>query len=288
MTGIVVGIDGSEGATIALRWAVEEGERRGWPVTALLAWDYLDQPKLDPQAAFDPHYDETKASAFLDGHLVDVLGDGAAGVGRIVVNGKAAPALLDAAAGADLAVVGARGLGGFKGMLLGSVSRTVVEHAPCPVAVIHAGAAEAGSPDGPARVVVGTDGSPDALTAMRWAADAARARGAVLQVLHSWQQPLIGGYLDGAPQFDPVAIEDYARRTLDGAVAELDTDGLTVEPLLVTSSSAQALLDAGEGAALVVVGHRGLNRLARFLLGSTSLRVAQHATCPVVLVPHED
>jgi nucleotide-binding universal stress UspA family protein len=286
MTGIVVGTDGSEGGTTALRWALEEGGRRGWAVTVVLAWDYLAQPKLDATAPFDPHYDETKAAEYLDGYLAQALGDAASTVGRVVVNDKAAPALLDAAGGADLLVVGARGLGGFKGLLLGSVSRAVVEHAPCPVAVVHAPAG-GGAPTTPARVVVGTDGSADALAAMRWAADAARARGAVLQVIHSWQQPLIGGYLDGAPQFDPAEIEDYARRTLDTAVAELDRTDLTVEPLLVTAGSAQALIDASEGAELVVVGHRGIGRIERFLLGSTSLRVAQHAACPVVLVPHE-
>ena len=124
------------------------------------------------------------------------------------------------------------------------------------------------------------------MAAMRWAADEARARGAVLQVVHAWQLPLVGGYLDGGPQFDPVDLEDFARRTLDAAVDELGASDLAVEPLLVPGSSAQALIEAGEGASLVVVGHRGLGRFERFLLGSTSARVAQHATCPVVLVPH--
>jgi nucleotide-binding universal stress UspA family protein len=287
MTGIVVGIDGSEGGTIALRWAVEEGRLRSWPVTAVLAWDYLAQPSLDAEAHFDPEFDQSKAEAYLDAHLTQLLGDGASAVQRRVVNDKAAPALLEAAADAELLVVGARGLGGFKGLLLGSVSRACIEHAPCPVAVIHAPRDGATAPSEPARVVVGTDGSPDALAAMRWAADAARARGGVLQVLHSWQLPLIGGYLDGAPQFDPAEIESYAERTLDGAIAELAVDGLTVEPLLVPAGSAEALIEASAGASLVVVGHRGLSRLAGFLLGSTSLRVAQHAAAPVVLVPHD-
>ena len=286
MTGIVVGVDGSEGGTTALHWAIEEGGRRGWPVTALLAWDYLGQPQLDPSAPFDPAYDRGKAAEYLDVLLEKVLGDASAAVGRVVVNDRAAPALLDVAAGADLLVVGARGLGGFKGLLLGSVSRACIEHAPCPVAVVRA-APDGGVATDPHRVVVGTDGSPDAMAAMRWAADEARARGAVLQVVHSWQPPLVGGYLDGAPQFDLAAIEDAARRTLDAAVAELGAADLTVEPVLAMAGSAPALIDASEGAALVVVGHRGLGRLAGFLLGSTSLRVTQHAASPVVMVPND-
>lgn len=286
MSGIVVGTDGSECSGIALRWAVEEGSRRGWPVTAVLAWDYLAQPKVDPDAPFDPHYDEAKAAEFLDAHLGQVLGDAASGVGRKVVNDKAASALLDAGADADLLVVGARGMGGIKGALLGSVSRTVLEHATVPLAVIRTPAEGAAAPAEPPRVVVGTDGSPDALTAMRWAADAARARGGVLVVLHSFQLPLVGGYLDGAPQFDPAEIEGYSARTLDDAVTSLGADDLTVEPQLVSGGSAAALIDASATASLVVVGHRGLGRIAGFLLGSTSLRVTQHAGCPVVVIPH--
>lgn len=287
MNGIVVGIDGSECGDIALRWAVEEGTLRGWPVTAVLAWDYLAQPKVDPDAPFDPHYDAGKAAEFLDAHLQQVLGDAAAGVATKVVNDKPAPALLDAGADADLLVVGARGMGGFKGALLGSVSRTVLEHARVPLAVVRTPAEGAPEPAAPPRIVVGTDGSPDALTAMRWAADEARARGGVLVVLHSFQLPLVGGYLDGAPQFDPAEIEGYAARTLDDAVASLGADDLTVEPQLISGSSAAALIDASADASLVVVGHRGLGRLAGFLLGSTSLRVTQHASCPVVVIPHQ-
>ena len=92
MTGIVVGVDGSEGGNIALRWAVEEGARRGWPVAAVLAWDYLAQPRLDPSEHFDPAYDKSKAADFLDAHLTQALGDAAQGVQRVVVNDKPAPA----------------------------------------------------------------------------------------------------------------------------------------------------------------------------------------------------
>jgi len=284
MTGIVIGIDGSAGAAKALQWAVDEGRARQWPVTAVLAWSYLDQHHPDAGATFDPAYDESAAKAALDTYLERVLGSDAGAVERLAVCDLAAPALLGAAADASLLVVGARGLGGFKGLLLGSVSRQIIDHAPCPVAVIR----EEHEPTGERpRVVVGTDGSTDALVAMRWAAEEAAARDGVLEVIHAWHLPAIGGYLDGAPQFDADVMEDYAARTLTESVAKLDTSGLShpVEARLVHDRPAGALLDASRGADVVVVGRRGLGKVAGFLLGSTSLRVVHHASCPVVVIP---
>ncbi|HET7720992.1 MAG TPA: universal stress protein, partial [Acidimicrobiales bacterium] len=137
MTGIVVGVDGSEGAATALRWAVEEGRIRGWPVTAVAAWALLDQRHVEPDAPFDPDYGADDAAAALAAHVSDALGpERSALVSRRTVNDLPATALLQAAEGADLLVVGARGLGGFKGLLLGSVSQHCLHHAPCPVAVV--------------------------------------------------------------------------------------------------------------------------------------------------------
>jgi nucleotide-binding universal stress UspA family protein len=284
MTGIVIGVDGSSGAAHALRWAVEEGRRHDWPVTAVLAWSYLDQHHVEPGSPFDPSYDDSAAKAALDAYLTAALGDDASTVAQLTVCDLPAPALLGAGEGADLVVVGARGLGGFKGLLLGSVSRQVIDHASTPVAVIHEHT-EPGSQ--PPRVVVGTDGSPDALVAMRWAAAEAAAWDGVLEVVHAWHLPPIGGYLDGAPQFDADVIGDYAARTLADSVGQLDTSALThpVKSTLAHDRPAGALLDAARGADVVVVGRRGLGKVAGFLLGSVSLRVVHHAPCPVVIVP---
>jgi nucleotide-binding universal stress UspA family protein len=285
MEGIVVGVDGSEGAARALRWAVEEGAVRRWPVTAVLSWTYLDQRHPEIGTPFAADYDEGHAAAALDVYLERALGTGAGDVRRLVVNDMAAPALLDAAEGAELLVVGARGLGGFKGLLVGSVSRVCVDRAPCPVAVVHLPEVQAKTP---ARIVVGTDGSEGAQAAVRWAAEEARARQGVLAVVHAWHLPPMGGYLDGAPQWDPGVIEEFAKQTLDESIAESHTAGLAhpVEPVLANDRASAAVLRAAADADLVVVGHRGIGRVAGFLLGSTSNRVVHHAPCPVVVVPH--
>lgn len=136
---IVVGVDGSEGAITALRWALDEARLRGARVDALQAWEYPYVGDLTGMAAYPIGRIELEqvARESLDRSLA------AAGVPstdvqveRIVVHGSAARVLLEAARGADLLVVGTRGHGGFSGLLLGSVSQQCAHHAPCPVVVV--------------------------------------------------------------------------------------------------------------------------------------------------------
>ena len=133
MTGVVVvGVDGSEEAGLALTWAAEEAKLRGARLRVVHVWSYLNQAG----AAFDPAYGEDDARRLLDG-AVDALGEaGGIDIERLTVNDLPARGLLDSAQDADLLVVGARGMGGFRGLLLGSVSQQVAQHAPCPVVIV--------------------------------------------------------------------------------------------------------------------------------------------------------
>ena len=152
----------------------------------MLAWDFLDQYQPDGGRGFDPDYDEHTARRALDAFVVRALGDDADEVLRQVVRDLPARGLLDAAQDADIVVVGARGLGGFRGLILGSVSQRVLENAPCPVAVAR------GTDEGRGRIVVGVDGSKGSADALRWAAEEARNRGATLVVVHGWEIPYAG------------------------------------------------------------------------------------------------
>ena len=134
MTGVVVaGVDGSEGARRALKWAAEEARLRGARLRVVHVWSYLDQAG----EAFDPTYGDDDARRVLD-EAVSELGDAAAelDIERLAVCDLPARALLDSANDAELVVVGARGMGGFKGLLLGSVSQQVAQHAACPVVIV--------------------------------------------------------------------------------------------------------------------------------------------------------
>ena len=133
---VVVGVDGSEHSSAALRWPAAEAQLRRATLQVVHAWHL---PSLAYQAYVAPTPDEGRkvAVAALDDQLAVVLGDPTdLSVVRDVREGPAAQALIDAANGADLVVVGSRGHGGFAGLLLGSVSSQVVHHAPCPVVVV--------------------------------------------------------------------------------------------------------------------------------------------------------
>jgi nucleotide-binding universal stress UspA family protein len=279
---IVVGVDESAGAAQALRWAVREGELHRWPVTAVLCWGYLEQHHGTTPHVFEPGYAVSDATAALHTIVARVLGEGAATVECRTVNDLAARGLLEASADASLLVLGARGLGSFRELMLGSVSQQCLHHATIPVAIVRADAT--GPRYGPQWIVVGVDGSETSRRALDWALDEGRARNACVEVAHAWNlSPHAVPALANA--YAPV--DEDARRTVDQALAQADTTGVTTVRLVVRQGSGgEVLVRLAEGADLVVVGSRGLGGFKGLLLGSVSHQVTHHAPCPVVVIPH--
>ena len=143
MPGIIVGIDGSDHSRRALEWAVREAAVRQAPLTVLTvqqaAVGYWGSPVLYPGDADLAEQGRKVAREETDGVLEKIgPGSGArpSSVTIRAATGLPAEALLEAAADADLLVVGSRGAGGFKHLPMGSVSTQVTHHAPCPVVVI--------------------------------------------------------------------------------------------------------------------------------------------------------
>jgi nucleotide-binding universal stress UspA family protein len=134
---IVVGVDGSMGANAALRWAVRQAAATGVDVVeAVNAWELSGSVLPPPVGVYDP---QQLAADVLHEAVTGELGENPeVRVKELVMPGPPRQALLGHARGAELLVVGSRGLGGFSGLLLGSVSRHIVEHAPCPVVVVRA------------------------------------------------------------------------------------------------------------------------------------------------------
>jgi nucleotide-binding universal stress UspA family protein len=143
---IVVGVDASEGANAALRWAIAEARLRETRLRAIYAWT-LTYPQVEGYGYLVGTLDALPAGGMSDQRRAAEqvleratarLEPEAAGVDieRHVVEGPAADALVDAAAEADLLVVGSRGHGGFVGLLLGSVSQQCAHRASCPVVIV--------------------------------------------------------------------------------------------------------------------------------------------------------
>ena len=282
MSQIIVGMDESEHAAAALRWAMREGLARAWPVTAILAYSYLDQHNLGAEH-FEPDYDHDAAAAILDQVVVRAVGeDAAVDIHRQAVCALPVDTLVEASTHADLLAVGARGHGGFSELLVGSVSSRCLQRAVCPVVVVREAAGRPGQHLD--HIVVGVDGSDSSGGALRWALDSARVHEATVEVVHAWQPPAFTGTYRGT-SVDPTLFLDAGQAALDRIVDAADTAGVTVKRSLVCDGAARALLEAATDADLVVVGSRGLGRVKSLLLGSVSHQVVEHAPCPVVVVP---
>ena len=140
------------------------------------------------------------------------------------------------------------------------------------------------------RIVVGIDGSQQAVEALRWAIGEARLRGATIDAIDAWNYPYV--VVPGAPiplhpradQADDVEIE------LEQAVAAVaaDADGVTINSIVTEGVPAAVLCEAAEGADLLVIGHGHHSSLRERLLGSVSQEVMRYSPCPVVVVPHHE
>lgn len=144
MARIVVGVDASDHADRALRWAIAEARLRGAELEVVHAYSALDIAALPAVVSYVEDEDLVKhAQAVVDERLAAVGVPKDVPIQRTVRSGNPASVLLASAKGADLLVVGARGLGGFRGLLLGSVSQQVATHAECPVVIVGKHVAEA-------------------------------------------------------------------------------------------------------------------------------------------------
>lgn len=280
---VVVGVDGSQASNRALRWAVHQARRRdGAELDVVHAWT---APAIDADDTWRRAYFETCAREVLDAETGSVNGQKAPAVRPVLVNAPAAEALIEAASVADLLVVGARGRGGFAGLLLGSVSDRCMVHASCPVAVVPAD----WTSDRSGRIVVGVDGSQSSCGALQWAFVEAHRRGAALDVVNAYNyHPMMGS------PFGPVvtcsredaekASQALLQQMVGNALEAAGTSGVQIELIPSPPGATRSLLDVAADADLLVVGSRGHGTLNGALLGSVSRQCAHHARCPVVVV----
>lgn len=285
---IVVGYDGSENAHAAVEFAAAEAVTRQLPLRLVHAFTPpmggagLGYGTILPADALETMRDGIATHLQADAEKISERFPELQIQTRVVV-GNSAAALLDEAADADLLVVGSRGLGGFRGMLLGSTGIQVASHAPCPAVIVRAQAEP-----GASTVVVGLDGSELSQAALAWAFDYASRHGLTLHAVHAWTLPsfdLLAAPAGPAPADVDTIMEEERRSSAESLAGFADRyPDVTVEETVIKESPAQALLDAAKGAALVVVGTHGRGEFLSAVLGSVSQTLLRKAEVPVVVV----
>jgi nucleotide-binding universal stress UspA family protein len=289
---IAVGYDGSDSSELALDWALEAARSRGTSVLIV----HGVHPLVDAWPAFggyagpDPGLltraaEQTVAAGVARAHKTAPE----VAVDSRIVTGTAASALIDEPDGAEMIVVGSRGLDSFSELLVGSTGIELAAHAPCPVVVIHPGNADIEPGPEAGRIVVGADGSPLSDEALGFAFEEASLRAHGLTAVHAWQTPNFDVPGKGAPIPAYVLADEFQGEELQVltdalAVWRQKFPAVDVRQVVVQANPATALVAASAGAELLVVGSRGRGGFRSLLLGSVSHAVLHHAHCPVAVV----
>lgn len=273
---VVVGVDGSVVAVRALDEAAAEAVRHGTELEIVFAVTDIDEAGPTLKSAVER---VRRRHPGLPVSTVPVVGD-------------ATEALLRRGRDAALTVVGSRGLPGFAGLVLGSVSLRLAAHTLSPLLVVRGD--QVSRPDGPGpggEVLLGIESDNDTDAAAYAFAEAAR-RGSPLRVLHAWTYRHLAP-VGLAPVPTRRVQDDIDRRSQnENAVPENAVTSLRdqypevpVQTRAVRSGPAHALLEAtGNAAVIVVAAHRRRGRLGP-QLGPVTTALLHHARCPVVLVP---
>ena len=135
------------------------------------------------------------------------------------------------------------------------------------------------------RIVAGVDGSASSLEALRWAIRQAELTGSTVDAVIAWQPPAASGFGWGVAVVDDADYPELAAKTVAEAISAVadPASRVRVRPMVGEGNAAQVLLDASDGADLLVVGSRGHGGFASALLGSVSLHCTHYAHCPVVV-----
>lgn len=285
---IVAGVDGSPYALTAARWAGEEAreQNRTLHVVHASVWSMVSHPVPSAIPASHQQVMLEKAQRWIReaAKAARAAAPGVEVVERLVV-GEPAAVLIGESRHAREVVVSCRGLDGPVAELLGSTALRLAQHAGCPVVVVR----ESGLHDPGGPVVVGVDGSAGSDNALEFALEYASRRGAPLVALHTWSDVRVSDR-DGTiwRTLDWATVADEEERTLAERLAgwQEKYPDVEVRRVVTRDRPLRRLLEAAEGAQLLVVGSRGRGGVSGMLLGSTSQSLLYVAPCPVAIVRH--
>ena len=290
-TRILLATDGSNDAELAANAAVDLVNRTGAQLHVVHAWRALPHyafPSLVPERYHAPY--EQGARKILNEQLGRIEQSGISVTQAHLVTGRAADAILDLGQqiGVDLIMVGSRGLGPVRRLLVGSVSEGIVHHAKCPVLMVR------GEAWPPVRVVIGEYLSKEAQSAAKLGVTLGKLMGVEILLVHTYEG--MPPHPETLPQSDrelyETTVEKHLRQVepaLEAHVAKLmDAYGVRLQVRVVAGESAQVLTQIAEeegGPNLLVVGSRGLGASERMLVGSVSTKVLMAAEGPVLVCP---
>jgi nucleotide-binding universal stress UspA family protein len=296
-TRILLSTDGSEDAALAARAAADQADRARARLHVVHVWQGL-RPATLPAAAIDQYsraYEgwEREAEELLEEQTEHLRSARVPVAGAHLRKGRPAEEIVALAEELDagLVVLGSRGLGIVKRLVVSSGAEGVVSLAPCPVLVVQGG--ESTWP--PSRLVVGDDSSEGAKEAGEVAVAIAATLGAGVFLVRAYPVFLDISEAEKLAEDVALPLQDALHRhelSLEERARVLESEfGHSLRIRVREGEAASVLLEAaeeGEEPTLIAVGRRGLGRINRLMLGSVSADVLRSATGPVLIVPAPD
>ncbi|MEV0147186.1 MULTISPECIES: universal stress protein [unclassified Nonomuraea] len=276
---IIVGVDGSPHSRAAVEWAADDALRMHQPLRVVHAVDRSPyQIAKFPAAQWPDALMRGGEQALAEALAVARERQPSVETSTRLVEGPPAIVLRDEAAGAAELVVGNRGLGGFAGALLGSVSVHVAGQVRCPVVVVRGETDRRHD-----RIGAGVDDSPECEPALAYAFEQARLRGCAIRAVYAWYMPV---YAFAPCPNDMDAIREAAHQIVTDRLERFKKEypQVTVEEDVRAAHPVDALRQASTESDLLVVGSHGHGALASTLVGSVSRGILHHADCPVAVV----
>ncbi|MFV5997205.1 universal stress protein [Streptomyces sp. NPDC056231] len=279
---VIAAVDGSSHSYEALDWAAREAVRRGLPLTIV----HVRIPtRRTVQEAQQRQAEELLTECVRRVSLI------APDLHPATLSPLDFPVSVLTSLGrnASLLVLGSRGLGGFRSLLIGSNSLATASMATCPVVVIHSGRGDDDAVDAAETfpdIVAGVAADESSEAVLDFAFEAAAARpGARLRIVHGWT--MFSSMLSGGPVFDRDAAAGAAERTLRELTAGRGEKYPQVELVLepIHGSASRTLVTASATAALTVIGRRKGGEELGFGLSPVAQTTLTHALGPVAVVP---
>jgi nucleotide-binding universal stress UspA family protein len=282
---VVAGVDGSQPALRAVRWAAREAQRRRVPLLVVRAFAAL-VPQLTGRVIVSGPVMRDALRELAGEQLAAAATAAADEVPGLVIEQHIAaddpvPHLVEQSRSAQLVVIGDRGHGGVHGLLAGSVAVGLAARGACPVVVVR------GTDRTEGAVVVGVDGSPVSEAALEFAFEAAVLRRAPLRAVHVWSDTFLDPRMTLVAPWDAVEQEHQmllAERLAGWAEKYPD---VPVQRAVERDHPARVLVEESARAQLLVVGSHGRGNVAGRLLGSVSHAAVHRADCPVAVVRNQ-